>query len=230
MSAEPSLNVRLYGTEEAPGDVRRLSAGPLSAVLDQGNLRYIELGGREAIRAIAFILRDRNWATYTPELADMEIEEGADGFLVTYRATCRDGEQSLSYDARIEGRADGTVDFTVTATPETDWNTNRTGFVVLHGVEGVAGRPVTVTHTDGSVSETVFPDLISPGQPFFDIRSITHEVDPGLKVTCTMEGDAYECEDQRNWTDASYKTYIRPLSKPRPYLMRQGEASRLSSV
>jgi hypothetical protein len=38
-----------------------------------------------------------------------------------------------------------------------------------------------------------------------------------------MEGDAYEMEDQRNWTDASYKTYMRPLSKPWPYLLPAGE-------
>ncbi len=63
MSADPSLNVRLYGTEEAPAPVRHLAAGPLTAVLDQGNLRYIALGGKEAIRAVAFVLRDRNWAT-----------------------------------------------------------------------------------------------------------------------------------------------------------------------
>ncbi len=37
-----------------------------------------------------------------------------------------------------------------------------------------------------------------------------------------MEGDAFETEDQRNWSDASYKTYVRPLSKPRPYMMAKG--------
>jgi len=225
MSAVPSLNVRLYGTEEAPATVRRLAAGPLTAVLDQGNLRYIALGGKEAIRAVAFVLRDRNWATYAPEIADLEIQEDADRFTVAYTAHCSDAQQSLTYRARIEGRADGSVTFAVTATPDSEWTTNRTGFVVLHGVEGIAGQPVTVTHTDGTVDETVFPDLISPGQPFFDIRSMKHAVAPGLSVICTMEGDAYECEDQRNWTDASYKTYIRPLSKPRPYVMAQGQAA-----
>jgi hypothetical protein len=30
-------------------------------------------------------------------------------------------------------------------------------------------------------------------------------------------------EDQRNWMDASYKTYIRPLSKPWPYTLKKGE-------
>jgi hypothetical protein len=37
-----------------------------------------------------------------------------------------------------------------------------------------------------------------------------------VRVTCRMEGDTYETEDQRNWTDASYKTYVRPLPCPGP--------------
>jgi len=94
---------------------------------------------------------------------------------------------------------------------------------VLHGVAGIAGAPVTVQHTDGTVEEATFPELIKPSQPFFDIHALTHTVAPGLKVTCTMEGDAFEMEDQRNWTDASFKTYIRPLSKPYPYTLAADE-------
>jgi hypothetical protein len=30
-------------------------------------------------------------------------------------------------------------------------------------------------------------------------------------------------EDQRNWSDASYKTYVRPLARPWPYWIEQGE-------
>ena len=37
-----------------------------------------------------------------------------------------------------------------------------------------------------------------------------------------MEGDTFEMEDQRNWMDASYKTYVRPLALPWPYPIEQG--------
>src|SRR6185295_8626441 len=62
----------------------------------------------------------------------------------------------------------------------------------------------------------------SPSQPIFNIRAITHEFAPGAKVTCRMEGDTFEMEDQRNWMDASYKTYVRPLSQPWPYTLAPG--------
>ena len=66
--------------------------------------------------------------------------------------------------------------------------------------------------------------LIDPVQPIMNIRALAHEVAPGLKVTCTMLGDTFEMEDQRNWTDASYKTYVRPLGLPHPFVLKAGES------
>ena len=43
-----------------------------------------------------------------------------------------------------------------------------------------------------------------------------------------MEGDTFEMEDQRNWTDASYKTYVRPLALPWPYTLEPARADRQS--
>ena len=57
-----------------------------------------------------------------------------------------------------------------------------------------------------------FPDLIEPWQPFKDMRAITHTALAGVSAECRMEGDTFEMEDQRNWSDASYKTYVRPLA------------------
>ncbi|TVR48160.1 MAG: hypothetical protein EA425_14875 [Puniceicoccaceae bacterium] len=38
-----------------------------------------------------------------------------------------------------------------------------------------------------------------------------------------MEGDTFEMEDQRNWTDASFKTYCTPLGLPFPVDVRPGD-------
>jgi hypothetical protein len=76
------------------------------------------------------------------------------------------------------------------------------------------------------VERAAFPERIEPAQPFFDIRAISHQVAPGVTATCRMEGDAFEMEDQRNWSDASYKTYVRPLALPWPYTLPAGESVR----
>ncbi|WP_292590877.1 hypothetical protein [Mesorhizobium sp.] len=94
---------------------------------------------------------------------------------------------------------------------------------MLHPIEGLAGKPVKVLHEDGREELSLFPDYIDPKCPFTDIRALSHEIVPGIWATCTMEGDAFEMEDQRNWSDASYKTYVRPLRRPWPYRLPKGE-------
>jgi hypothetical protein len=221
----PSRAIKLFGTEEPAEEPTVLKAGALEASLDAGNLRYIKVGGAEALRAIAFLARDKNWATYGPEISNLKIDQGADRFTVTYDAVCKDSEQEFRYAAKIEGRADGSLTFAAEGEALSDFVTNRTGFVVLHALEGVVGHPVTVEHTDGKVVESAFPELVNPACPFEYIRALTHEFAPGLKVTCRMEGDAFEMEDHRNWMDASYKTYVRPLAEPWPYTIVKGEKS-----
>ncbi len=232
MAAQASRSIKLCGTEEMDAPSRVLSAGALSVELENGQLRYIRIGGVEVIRAIAFLVRDENWGTFTPTLENLKVDERAGGFTVTYRATCKDQKRTLVYDARITGASDGSLAFEVIADPVTDVETNRTGFIVLHPVKGIAGAPVKILQVDGREVTSKFPETIDPDCPFRDIRALSHEVTPGVWATCTMEGDTFEMEDQRNWSDASYKTYVRPLARPWPYTLPKGvkveQAVRLS--
>jgi len=221
-----SRAMKLFGTEEAVEEAIILTAGPLEVSLDAGNLRYVRVAGVEAMRGIAFLVRDSNWRTYGPTITDLDIDQTGEGFTVRYEAECRDDAQAFRYTAHIEGRADGTLTFSAEGEALTDFVTNRNGFVVLHPLAGVVGAPVTVEHTDGRVEERSFPDLIDPSCPHQDIRALTHDVMPGVKVVCRMEGDAFEMEDHRNWMDASYKTYVRPLALPWPYTMAKANGFR----
>ena len=219
----PTTAVKLFGTDEPAPGTRVLHAGPLSAELDAGSLRYVCYDGAEAIRAIAYVVRDEFWGTFNPALEDFTVEETANRFVVRYRATCGSGDMLLSYEATITGTSRGDLVFSADAVPQADFLTNRTGFVVLHPITGVSGAPVTVKHVDGTVVETAYPSAIDPKQPIDNVRALTHNVVPGLTVTCTMNGDIFEMEDQRNWTDASYKTYVRPIDLPFPYTLPAGE-------
>ena len=208
-----------------------LQAGPLTAEFTEGSLRMVCFRGIEILRGIAYVVRDQDWGTYEPATQDCAIRQESDRFSVEFRACCTDaaGGQALDYSTSITGTAAGTLDFTVTATPRTAFTTARCGFAVLHPIDGVAGQPVSVEHGDGSREDACFPVLIAPWQPFKDIRAISHEAAPGLMAHCRFEGDVFEMEDQRAWSDASYKTYVRPLERPWPYVMEAGE-SNLQSV
>jgi hypothetical protein len=217
----------LFGTNAVEPPARTFAVGALSFELVAGNLRAVRLGEVELIRAIQYLVRDRDWCTLAPTISHLKVEEG-EGLSIRYCATCRspDGAR-LVYVATIEATGDR-LDFSVEAVAASDFTTNRLGFCVLHPA-GLTGAPVRVEHCDGTIEPAVFPVLIDPYQPFTDIRALTHERD-GVTVECRMDGDSFEMEDQRNWSDASYKTYVRPLARPWPYVVPAGasECQRIS--
>lgn len=228
MTDHAALLRRRLGTDEPSPDALTLVAGLLQAEFIEGGLRTIRYDGIEVLRAVAYVVRDKDWGTYAPVLQDCRVTQDAEGFRVVYRARCNDIEtgQSLDYTATIAGKSDGRLTFEVSAVPEADFLTTRCGFAVLHPLSGVVGGRATVEHVDGSIEEAVFPERIAPWQPFRDIRAITHDPAPGLEARCLLQGDVFEMEDQRAWSDASFKTYVRPLALPWPYELPGGAANR----
>ena len=227
MTTAPSEALTLYGTEQERPEARTLAAGALTATLEAGKLRWIRYGGVEALRGLAFVVRGAGWETRAPEIANLEIEEAGGGFRVGYDGRIDSPDGVLDFRAEIVAESERSLVFTVDFEPEGEFRTSRTGFVALHAIEGVAGEACAITHSDGTVEETAFPGLIMPLQPFYDIAAMRHRVSPGVWLTCAFEGaDPWETEDQRNWTDASYKTYYRPLALPFPYTLAAGERLR----
>jgi D-apionolactonase len=218
------------GTRQKTPRAMSLKAGALTADFVAGGLRTIRYEGHEVLRAIAYVVRDQSWGTYHPEISECVVEKTKNAFTITYQARCSsaDPSQTLTYQAHITGNSRGQLVFDVAAEPLTPFLTARCGFAVLHPINGVAGQEAVVEHVDGAQEQAAFPDFISPTQPFKDIRAIQHRVTAGITARCVLNGDVFEMEDQRNWSDASYKTYVRPLSLPWPYVMEQGVTNRQS--
>ncbi|OCJ07093.1 hypothetical protein A6U86_08395 [Rhizobium sp. AC27/96] len=217
----------LYGTHEAETPALQLTAGKLVVDFKNGNLRSISYGGAEVLRAISYLVRDRDWGTYAPYVENLRIQQQPNGFSVSYLARYTGPDDTeLVVDVRIAAQAGEPLIFEADALSATGFETNRCGFCILHPIVGVAGMPVSIEHVDGTREDTHFPDLIDPWQPFKDMRAITHRVTPSVTAECRMEGDPFEMEDQRNWSDASYKTYVRPLALPWPYQITVGEPVR----
>ncbi|MBO0903524.1 hypothetical protein [Jiella sonneratiae] len=216
--------VALYGTEEPVEERRPYRLGPVSFELCGGAVRYLAVGGSEVVRRIAFLARDRDWGTLAPTLGP--VEEKADGASLRLAIPMRFQNGAARLDTRLTLtlRPDG-LDFEAEAVARGVFETNRAGFTILHPIAGQAGSPVTVVHGAGGTEEGTFPETIAPWQPFKDIAAITHHVGV-LSCTCRLEGDVFEMEDQRQWGDASFKTYNRPLALPWPYRIDDGATIR----
>mgnify|MGYP001792575365 CR=1 FL=1 len=171
---KPSRAIALCGTEQPDVVGRTLNAGPMTVEFDNGQLRYLKVNGVEVLRAVGFLIRDKNWGTATPAISKLAIDQRSDGFSVSFHADSQIEGQKLAYDARIEGSKHGNLEFTGTAVPKTDFLTARTGFVVLHPLQGVAGLPVAIAHVDGKNVKRNFPDVDTRVHQVLDIRSMTH--------------------------------------------------------
>lgn len=217
--------LRTFGTSQNVRPKRLLKSGQLCCELEDGAVRHVHWRGVEIIRGIAYLLRDADWGTVPSTIDGLAIEESDERFQVDFDLQWKVQGSTMSAKARIQGHASGQLSFVVEASTPVPLVTNRCGFVVLHPASA-ARAPLVIEHTDGSVELTAFPTAVSPGQVAFDIRRLRHEPAPGLAVDCRLQAELphdplgkFEMEDQRNWSDASFKTYVASLLDPWPYTL-----------
>lgn len=206
-----------------------LCLGPWQALFspEDAALRHIRWQGADALLAVYAAVRDPNWNTVSPRLEDLQIDRSAHEISIRFTARCHQNPIRFIWRSSIILRDDGTLRYDFDGQAESDFSKNRIGFCVLHHAS-CAGEPLQIEHTDGTLQEGRFPQEISPHQPFCNIRAIRHTLPNQASLVTRMEGDTFEMEDQRNWTDASFKTYCTPLGLPFPQPLQAGQTVRQS--
>ncbi|ROP73987.1 hypothetical protein [Curtobacterium sp. PhB115] len=179
------------------------------------------------LRAIRFVTRDQDWRTADDtEVGRTLSSVTATGGTLRLEASSRyDGVEVLRYVLVVT--VDGpTIHVDAVGTTTTPFRRSRIGLVVLHPPT-LAGVPFTARHPSGDTTETVFPTWIAPHQPAADLAGLRWTTGR-TALSLDLAGDVFEMEDQRNWTDASYKTYSTPLSEPFPVALDAGSVVRQS--
>lgn len=189
---------------------------------ENGSVRWIKTGSVEIVRMIYSAVRDHNWETIKPEIIDEKIQQTEAGFQVDFRVKYKKGNINFEAEYIISGTENQLI-FEMKGKAKSTFMTNRVGFCALHPIKECSGKTCTVFHPVGATEKTVFPELISPVQPMMNISALEWEPASGISTKLSFSGDVFEMEDQRNWTDASYKTYCRPLGLPFPFEIKKGE-------
>jgi len=214
----------------APGRPRRrqFSVGPAIVEVvgaSVGTVGFVD-GGVPALNAIYVAVRDRDWGTVPGSVVRRRVKLADGSFEVVFDVSHRAGEISFLWRGRIKASASGPdsaeLSFSMEGTAESDFLANRVGFCLLHPL-GLSGRRVEVSSASCASRVGQFPVAIAPHQLFSDLVGMAYEVGPTGRCTIGFKGELFETEDQRNWTDASYKTYCTPLRLPYPRLYRRGE-------
>jgi len=212
-------NFHLYGTSEKPKKKELHKVGDFQFYYSDGEIEEIKYKSIELLRKISFLIRDKNWGTWSLHVDRYSGIEGKESVeLHTYGYFSLDQKEKCLFETHIHIRKNRTLSISTTITPCNDIYTNRAGFILLHPLDGVCGQEVQIT-SNNKIHTSQFPYYIAPIQPFFNINKIRQNI-KGIDLEIELHADRpFECEDQRNWTDASYKTYYRPLDDPFPYIL-----------
>jgi hypothetical protein len=207
-----------------------LRAGPLSAALEGADMIDVRWGSLDVASRVHVTVRDPDWTTVEPVLKGSSIERSADAFVVHLDAAQDGGDVAFVWHGIICGRADGLLTFEIEGVAERDFDYRRIGIVVLHPWRTYVDAPFEAVAQSGS-AEGTFPRDIAPQalrggryHPMIDAFSELRVRLPGeVGVVFAFDGEEFELEDQRNWTDPTFKTYPTPLTRSEPRPMRAGE-------
>ncbi len=233
MTMTPDRLRLLHGTDAPLSEMRTLRAGPVTMLLDGVDLRYLRIGGTELVRRVYTAVRDVDWDTVPCAISGFQVKEGDGGFRLEFDARHSRGEIDFSWRGTISGDASGRVEFVFDGQAAQLCPYNRIGICVHHPWRETKGARFTA-HPPGGEIDGTFPDLIGPQRiedgayhalfPAFDRLEV--DLAAGGRLVLEFEGDLWETEDHRNWTDANFKTYSTPIGLGRPEPLGAGMALR----
>lgn len=222
--------LRLWGRDEQPEPLPMLTAGALRAKLDGPDLRWISLNDTELARRIYVAVRDPNWGTVKPTSVRTEVERHADSVTVRIQAVHREGPIWFEWTGISTIHASGPVRYEITGEHRNDYEYARIGLNIHHTPAVTAGASYRATGPHGETTGilplplTIGPQRVSEGSvvPLFPPMSDMETVCRKAHLAFGFEGSLFEMEDQRNWTDNSFKTYGSPQT-PGTQRARRGE-------
>lgn len=214
----------------SPPLLRPLRAGPLELYLAGADVRYAGVSGHELLRRVYTAVRDLDWDTARQTIVGLDVRERGDGFTATVEVEHRSAEIALDSVVTVTGAAGGGLEYVMRARAINSFEYAKVGICLHHPIAGLAGRPYRAVGPAGVFSGAM-PVAIAPQihlsedewdlpifPPFTELE-LEHE---GALVRLSFEGDEFEVEDQRNWSDQSYKTSSTPAERGYRFAMESG--------
>ncbi|MGD0743787.1 MAG: hypothetical protein ABSA45_01395 [Verrucomicrobiota bacterium] len=219
-----------HGRDKPPGKSSQFEAGPVTAQFADGDLRRLRVGGIEIIRRIYVAVRDQNWRTIPGKISNLEIQAGHNQFQVGFDVRHKQMAVDFAWHGQIAGTPEGAITYSMKGKVISSFRYNRIGFCILHPPTTTAGQPYRGLASTGPIRGTL-PKFIGPQRfenstyiPLFPaVRQLALDLAGGATIRLDFEGDWFEMEDQRNWTDHSFKTYCTPLALPFPRTAQRGK-------
>jgi D-apionolactonase len=200
--------------------LRSVDIGALSVAVGELDHRYISFEGVEIVRRLFVAVRDIDWGTAPTVTEEVAVDVQDDSLTSSVTALCEAPEYGIQFRWRgvLRCPGDGSIEFALQGTALSAFAFARIGLCVLCPPEFAGASYEAMTPSGwitGRLQEEIAPQLPGEhgfGEPLF---SAFHELrlcpQDRAGVELKLSGDLFELEDQRNWGDASFKTYSTPL-------------------
>lgn len=203
-------------------DHRELWAAALRADYDDGDLTNIRYADLPILDRLYVRIRASDWATEPMRSHLVVAEQSYRSFLLISHLRWGGNQPWATGTLSVRG-SETALSACVEIVFHAPVRTQRAGLNLHHPLSSTIGRPFR--WGSGDLSHTGrFPRAIHPqywdGTRYlpmigpFDQLSV--QADIQNELVFTFRGDQFETEDQRNWTDASFKTYGPPVAGSRP--------------
>ena len=203
-------------------DTTRVEHGDFTFDLARAAVRNVRYKNAQIIDLLYTAIRPWDWSTLNPDEHTEHVKIVGDDCIITIRdlfAGALDAQTKIT----ISSGSTFTVDYELRGIAE--YSVNRWGICFCLNSADWMGSTVKSQSGDYELLAEISPQRVVDGitQGLFPASQEMFFSAPdqrSIKVTST--GKILEAEDQRNWTDNTYKIYSGSLSEPRPFVTSAG--------
>lgn len=219
----PNTRQHYLPTDPHWPDTQRHTCGNFEIDISDSGLRNISFKGSRIFDHLFAALRSENWSTVQLALdsEEIQINDAEWRFIRIQRAP---GKALTCTTITLNSRDEVVIEYEVEAL--TNLRLNRWGLNFCIATSDWVGAKIRIHGSDYQLPYAIAPQKMIDGVlqgmfPPSDALEMTR-ID-GIQVSMESTGLELEMEDQRNWTDSSFKIYSGSLLIPRPILLKQGE-------
>ena len=203
-------------------DTTRVEHGNFTFDVARAAVRNVRYKNIQIIDLLYTAIRPWDWSTLDPDEHSEDVKVDGDICIITIKDLFAE-----ALDARTEITITKDNKFTVTYELRglAEYSVNRWGVCFCLDSADWMGSTVKSQGNEYQLPATISPQRVVDGvtQGLFPASNEMFFTAPdqrSIKVAST--GKVLEAEDQRNWTDNTYKIYSGSLSEPRPFVTSAG--------
>ncbi len=205
-------------------DTTRVTHAGFTLDLGRDAIRNITYDGAQIIDLLYTAIRPLDWSTLTADEHKEDVQVNGKDCVITITDSFT-GVMTSQTRVTLSASNVFTVDYELNGLAE--YSVNRWGICFCLNTADWMGSSVLTSEGAYALKEDISPQLVVDGviQGLFPASAEMHLVAPDKRfIKARSSGKVLEAEDQRNWTDNTYKIYSGSLKEPRPFNIAKGSS------